>query len=276
MSTTSNTGTGDRAAVQRNRARAKLYQQTVGRLRKALLTARELTRSEMHVGLLMLEYTNRSIFDRQQLACSWLSEDHLANMAGLSGSGIRKARSGLRRKDVVRVVRRGGRGPRSTSVYAFNTAWADNAQREFFEREEKFSLHRSEAAGSSLASDDNVSDSPLGSDKGLPLAHEWGAARGPESLDKSFEEIGSRSVRLSHAERVGERNMHSRKERRQWCDLISEAMQLLRLSQVEANALMNLLTSDEIEEVSSSLAGSDQFENVLQKAIERQKAANSV
>jgi hypothetical protein len=218
----------------------------------------------------MLEHTNREIFDKRQMVCSWPSENRLATMAGLSSGGIRKARAGLRRKGVVAVMSEGGKGPRSTSVYVFNPLWAQNAKRDLDERQ------KAAAGVPAFQMQTGSPEGPWRFDKGLRPARKRGDAGGPESSDKSFEEIGSRRANLSHTDRVGERNMHSRKTRRQWCDLISEAMQRLRLSRVEANALMNLLTREEIEELSSLQTGSDQFKNILQKAIERQKAANSV
>jgi len=51
---------------------------------------------------------------------SWLSIPTIAALTGVDERSIKRLRQSLRSKSVVSIEQEGGRGPRSTTVYAFD------------------------------------------------------------------------------------------------------------------------------------------------------------
>lgn len=100
------------------------FQKGIGRIRMALLST-PISGAALQVGLLMLEHTNRRVFLKTGEAYSWLSKRKLAALAGLKLNTVKVARTRLAEEGVIVVHDAGGKGPRSTTTYAFNWNWVD-------------------------------------------------------------------------------------------------------------------------------------------------------
>jgi hypothetical protein len=97
----------------------------VERLRLALLTTVELTDRERRLALLMVERIHRRSYENAGTLISWLSVPTIAALTGMDERSIKRLRQSLRAKSVVYVEQEGGRGPRSTAVYAFDRRWIE-------------------------------------------------------------------------------------------------------------------------------------------------------
>jgi hypothetical protein len=97
----------------------------VERLRLALLTTIDLTDRERRLALLMVERIHRRSYEDMGTLVSWLSVATIAGLTGIDERSIKRLRQSLRAKSVVYVGQEGGRGPRSTAVYAFDRGWIE-------------------------------------------------------------------------------------------------------------------------------------------------------
>lgn len=97
----------------------------VEKLRLALLTTVDLTNRERRLALLMVERIHRRSYEDAGTLVSWLSVPTIAGLTGIDERSIKRLRQSLRAKSVVHVEQEGGRGPRSTAVYAFDHAWIE-------------------------------------------------------------------------------------------------------------------------------------------------------
>jgi hypothetical protein len=97
----------------------------VEKLRLALLTTIDLTDRERRLALLMVERIHRRSYEDADTLVSWLSVPTIAALTGIDERSIKRLRQSLRAKSVVHIEQEGGRGPRSTAVYAFAHAWIE-------------------------------------------------------------------------------------------------------------------------------------------------------
>ncbi|MDR6290842.1 hypothetical protein E9232_003368 [Inquilinus ginsengisoli] len=97
----------------------------VERLRLALLTTVDLTDRERRLALLMVERIHRRSYEDAGTLVSWLSVPTIAALTGIDERSIKRLRQSLRAKSVVSIEQEGGRGPRSTAVYAFDRRWIE-------------------------------------------------------------------------------------------------------------------------------------------------------
>jgi len=159
----------------------KEYRVTLDRIRTALLTAAGMTGAMRQVGGLMLNYTNRRMFEHKRVVCSWLSEATLASLSTLSESGVRKARRALRECGSIVATRQGGAGRGDTTVYQFDLGWVERMEVALKSRQ----AHRESARGHRSEAENG--DSPVGGEAGHLQTGSAGLARGdearPESLD---------------------------------------------------------------------------------------------
>jgi hypothetical protein len=101
----------------------------VERLRLALLTTADLTDRERRLALLMVERIHRRSYEDRGTLVSWLSVPTIAALTGIDERSIKRLRQSLRTKSVVTIDQEGGRGPRSTAVYAFDRQWIERNAR---------------------------------------------------------------------------------------------------------------------------------------------------
>jgi len=84
-----------------------------------------LTGAEFRVAILMLEKSNRTIFDQSGFLVSWQGHPALARCSGLSEPGVRAARTKLCARGVIGRTEKGGHGPRDTSKFIFKADWLE-------------------------------------------------------------------------------------------------------------------------------------------------------
>jgi hypothetical protein len=104
-----------------------LFQATLERCRRALLSDPELTAGAVRVAFVMLEFSNRSRFADTGFLHSWLAEATIARLACMSPAGVRKARGKLREAGVY-IVEGGGKGPGSPTRCSLDPAWLTRAE----------------------------------------------------------------------------------------------------------------------------------------------------